>query len=344
MAGGTDNNQLKLAAKTRWRWRQRWKQQPRAHQRLPRHTNECHPGRWRRWNRLHHRLGQEKKRRDQHHKEEEERRKQAEDESRRATEVSNAPLSDPVPPANAVSPSTSPMDTDPVDNQQSIGHPAEPELQAPEGELRSPPKRKQKRTKPDAPAASAAPKSGLKDPNKETRQIDSHPFKYKRVILEASIKLSEENPFAEFIAQLQDLLKNRQLVDPNFSLSPIKANGRTKLINNPAMVPTNMTLLGAYINVSRSFCNPFEKQKVLTKGPGLRKKKEEFNNPIVYFSLAVAMDESPKELISRIQLEWSKKGGIKLEVKGLQSLESKVILMLFNVYTLTPKKTLLDEL
>jgi hypothetical protein len=38
------------------------------------------------------------------------------------------------------------------------------------------------------------------------------------------------------------------------------------------------------------------------------------------------------------------KGGIKLEVKGLQSLESETILMLFNVYTLTPKKILLDEL
>jgi hypothetical protein len=36
MAGGTDNNQLKLAAKTRWRWQQRWKQQPWAQQQLPR--------------------------------------------------------------------------------------------------------------------------------------------------------------------------------------------------------------------------------------------------------------------------------------------------------------------
>ncbi len=35
MAGGTDNNQLKLAVKTWWRWRQRWKQQLRVLQRLP---------------------------------------------------------------------------------------------------------------------------------------------------------------------------------------------------------------------------------------------------------------------------------------------------------------------
>ncbi len=56
MAGGTDNNQLKLAAKTRWQWRQQWKQQPRAQQRLPRRANDC-PGHWRRWNRLCHHLG-----------------------------------------------------------------------------------------------------------------------------------------------------------------------------------------------------------------------------------------------------------------------------------------------
>jgi hypothetical protein len=35
MAGGTDINQLKLAAKTQWRWQQQWKQQPRAQQQLP---------------------------------------------------------------------------------------------------------------------------------------------------------------------------------------------------------------------------------------------------------------------------------------------------------------------
>jgi hypothetical protein len=36
MAEGTDNNQLKLATKTRWRWREQWKQQPRVQQQLPR--------------------------------------------------------------------------------------------------------------------------------------------------------------------------------------------------------------------------------------------------------------------------------------------------------------------
>ncbi len=56
MAGGTDNNQLKSAAKTRWWWQQQWKQQLRVQQRLPRRAND-YPGRWRRWNRLRHRLG-----------------------------------------------------------------------------------------------------------------------------------------------------------------------------------------------------------------------------------------------------------------------------------------------
>ena len=120
-----------------------------------------------------------------------------------------------------------------------IEHPANPDKPEPqntESELRSPPKQKPRRAKPDAPAAAIAPKSALKDTTKDKQQVNSHPFKHKRVILEASIKLSEENPFSEFIARLQDLLKNGQLVDPYFSLSPIKADGRDKLVHDPATV------------------------------------------------------------------------------------------------------------
>ncbi len=287
---------------------------------------------------------QEKKKRDQQRKDDEERKKKEEDEARRLTETTIASSSNKTIPANAISPVTSPIDTDSFNNPQTEINPSDGNSYIPEGELRSPPKQKQKRTKPDAPAVTIFLRPALKDHNKDKRLINSHAFKHKRVILEASIKLSDDNPFAEFIARLQDLLKNGQLVDPNFSFSPIKVNGKDNLVHDPATVPTNMTLLGAYINISRSFRNPFEKQKVVSKSSGSNKKKEEFNDPIVYFSLAAAMDENPEELISRIQLEWSKKGGIKLEVKGLQSLESETILMLFNVYTLTPQKILLDEL
>ncbi len=57
MTGGTDNNQLKLAAKTWWQWRQQWKQKLRAQQRLPRARQQLPPWPWRRWNRLRHPLG-----------------------------------------------------------------------------------------------------------------------------------------------------------------------------------------------------------------------------------------------------------------------------------------------
>ncbi len=237
---------------------------------------------------------QEKKKQDQQHKEDKERRKKEEDEARRAAEATNASSSsNNTPLANAVSPSTSPMDIEPPDNLHTGTNLGKRDSNNPESDLPSLPKQKQKRTKPDAPAATTSLRSVLKDPNKDKCQINSHAFKHKRVILEASIKLSDNNPFSEFITHLQDLLKNGQLVDPNFSLSPIKADGKDNLVHDPTTVPTNMTLLGAYVNISRSFHNSFEKQKVVSKSSGSSKKKEEFNDPIVYFSFAAAMDENP---------------------------------------------------
>jgi hypothetical protein len=103
-----------------------------------------------------------------------------------------------------------------------------------------------------------------------------------------------------------------------------------------------MTLLGAHFKISSNGCNPFEKEKVW--GKGNNKNKEEFHYPMVYFTMMIATDPDPEELILRVIHEWHKMGGVHLQIKEVQIFESETILLLFNIFTATNKKILLVEI
>ncbi len=60
-----------------------------------------------------------------------------------------------------------------------------------------------------------------------------------------------------------------------------------------------MTMLGAHFKIlSGNGKNPFDKQKVW--GNGANKNKDEYKNPVVWFTLAIATDVEPKDLVSCI--------------------------------------------
>jgi hypothetical protein len=80
-------------------------------------------------------------------------------------------------------------------------------------------------------------------------------------------------------------------------------------------VPTNMTMLGAHFKIMSNGRNPFKKQKMW--GNKAKKDKEELKDPVVYFSLAIATDEDPEELIARIVHKWQRHGGILLQIKKI---------------------------
>jgi hypothetical protein len=118
----------------------------------------------------------------------------------------------------------------------------------------------------------------------------------------------------------------------------VKPDGGEKKIHEASGVPTNMTMLGAHVKISSNGRNSFEKQKAW--GNKAKKDKEEFKDPIVYF---IATDEDPEELLARIIHEWQHRGGILLRIKELQSFESKMVLTLFSICTVVPKKLILDK-
>jgi hypothetical protein len=77
---------------------------------------------------------------------------------------------------------------------------------------------------------------------------------------------------------------------------------------------------------------------------GSSKNKEEFRDPVVYFTMVIATDTNHEELIMRVVHEWHRKGGVCLQIKELQTFESETILLLFNIFTATNKKILHADL
>ena len=68
-----------------------------------------------------------------------------------------------------------------------------------------------------------------------------------------------------------------------------------------------MTMLGAHVKITNGGRNPFMKPKQWGKGAG--KGREEAKDPVVYFTMAIATDVDPQEVVSRISHEWNRLGG-----------------------------------
>jgi hypothetical protein len=173
------------------------------------------------------------------------------------------------------------------------------------------------------------------------RKAPPHIHTHSHTIIEACIQIIGDNPERKFVEALKELLRNVQIVDKYFSFSPIKAEG-AGLISDSSKIPVNMTVLGAHFKISsQGGGNPFERQKVW--GKNKKAEGEEFKDPIVYFTMAVASDEDPAEIMDRIRQEWGRMGGKMLKVKDLQSFDSETIISLFNICTQIPKKLILEE-
>jgi hypothetical protein len=214
----------------------------------------------------------------------------------------------------------------------------------------SPPKNKPKKSNKasykQALAAKTVDKPGpVKHVVKSTLKAgfkDNHVHNFPRILVEASIELKGESLEQEFIVSLQELLKNGQMVDKNFAFCPVKQDDGKKKIQDQSGVPTNMTLLSAHFKIlTNKGKNPFKKQKVWRNN---KEVKGDLRNPIIYFSMEIATDKEPEDLLARISHGWHWRGGIMLKVKDLQSFESETILCLSKIFTATNKKTVWEEL
>ena len=181
--------------------------------------------------------------------------------------------------------------------------------------------------------------------------IRTPPFdhKYKRTIVELAILLTSEKKFDEFTQALMAFLANAQMVDPKFVINPLNPKSEAKDIASKGDISPNMTKLGEHIKISGNGPNVFNKRKKWDKEDGGRNsrktnKKEEFQDPTVYFSMFVSSETPPKEILDRTTHEWARMNGVRLQIKELQFVDSKTVVSLYKVSKLTPRDVILEEL
>ena len=172
--------------------------------------------------------------------------------------------------------------------------------------------------------------------------------KYKHMIFELTILLTSEKKFEEFTHALMTFLTNAQMVDPKFVINPLNPKSVSKDISTKGDISPNMTKLGEHIKISGNGPNVFNKRKVWGKDDGRKSrkanKKEEFQNPAVYFSMFVSSETPPKDIIDRTTHEWARVNGVRLQIKELQFVNSETVVSIYKVSKLTPKDVILEEL
>jgi hypothetical protein len=134
------------------------------------------------------------------------------------------------------------------------------------------------------------------------------------VIIEGSAGLSQEDKVKEFMELIGTLLSNGKMVDRYLAIVSVIMGARRKDLKEVKDIPTNMTLLGGYVKISEKSLRVFEKKRTTKTNKGAKSAKRDtsYSNDMIYFTLAIACDVEPREIISGISVEWMWAGGIGL--------------------------------
>jgi hypothetical protein len=146
--------------------------------------------------------------------------------------------------------------------------------------------------------------------------LDDVIYPHSRVIIDLAIMLKSDKAFEEFTQALMAFVSNAQMVDPKFVINPIKKSSKEKNISSKADISPNMTKLGTHVKISGNG-NAFNKKKIWNNQNNERKsrknQKEEFHDPVVYFSMVISTEVEPTELIERVMHAWSRLNGTRSE-------------------------------
>ena len=110
-------------------------------------------------------------------------------------------------------------------------------------------------------------------------------------------------------------MRTGQKVDKFLVMKPIEAGKEEGDLSTHLDIPNNFTDLGAYVEISCSGNrDPLEMRRSRERD---RTGNYVYNDPVVYFTIAFAMDIDPEELTHRMDIEWRRKGGKRLAVNEL---------------------------
>ncbi len=112
---------------------------------------------------------------------------------------------------------------------------------------------------------------------------------FPHTVLKLAIALKGEKPFDEFSQALMPFISN--VVDLKFVINPLNPNSKENNISSKGEISPNMTKLGTQSKISGNG-NVFNKKKVWgnhgNDGKSRKNEKDEFCNPVVWFSMVVS--------------------------------------------------------
>eukprot|EP00956_Cyclotella_meneghiniana_P034609 scaffold106721_cov50-Cyclotella_meneghiniana.AAC.1 len=169
---------------------------------------------------------------------------------------------------------------------------------------------------------------------KRKDQYESYAHTNERVIITASLVCSQMGTQAkmnEFIMGVRVLYKNLLKVDKTVVLEPEK-EGEDKLYD-PTQIPLDLTEAGAWVRPSGD-AGVFEMRKPKKndkkKPPQARNRVDEVADedegkvdPEVWTQICISCDAEPEELLERCSYEWSRIGGVRLQVKEIAAFATK---------------------
>eukprot|EP00956_Cyclotella_meneghiniana_P037290 scaffold136591_cov39-Cyclotella_meneghiniana.AAC.1 len=169
---------------------------------------------------------------------------------------------------------------------------------------------------------------------KRKDQYELYAHTNERVIITASLVCSQMGTQAkmnEFIMGVRVLYKNLLTVDKTVVLEPEK-EGEDKLCD-PTQIPLDLTEAGAWVRPSGD-AGVFEMRKPKKndkkKPPQARNRVDEVADedegkvdPEVWTQICISCDVEPEELLERCSYEWSRIGGVRLQVKEIAAFATK---------------------
>eukprot|EP00956_Cyclotella_meneghiniana_P022456 scaffold42520_cov70-Cyclotella_meneghiniana.AAC.4 len=170
---------------------------------------------------------------------------------------------------------------------------------------------------------------------KRKDQYELYAHLNERVIITVSLVCSQMGTQAkmnEFIMGTRVLYKNLMKVDKTVVLEPEKEGVGDRLYD-PTQIPLDLTEAGAWIRPSGD-AGVFEMRKLKKndkkKPPQARSriddvadKDEGKIDPEVWTQLCISCDVEPEELLERCSYEWSRIGGVRLQVKEIAAFATK---------------------
>ena len=187
--------------------------------------------------------------------------------------------------------------------------------------------------------------SGAKAPTETQREelLQTYSHKHKRYLWDMAIELGSEDKYAEFTLALRVLYENGMKVDDKLVIEPV-AEGKGRKITRPEDISFNHTDLGMNMRVQGGG-NAFAMKKPWKKNfDDADDDNEELINPVVKFTIAFSSDESPEDMMERVDAEWGKMGGRKTWPKAIPAFITSTPVVLYRVHNGGHRATLIKEL